>query len=551
MILSLICRTSELASAGAAGRAVRRPIAVPPAHAHQYAVRMPDGTLLATDVYLPKPGKGPVLLSRLPYDKAGAECFMPEIADWFTDRGYVVVVQDVRGKLRSGGALAPFESEVSDGYHTIDWITDQPWSTGPIGMFGDSYYGFTQWAAAASGHPALGAIAPRVTSADFAPTFARQGVFALELETSWALETWVDEALYEYEDQLDWMVRPQCEIAPRLLGGRRPVGLDAWAEGRIPSAATVPVSGAIPALHLGGFDDVLLRGQLSTWRAAALGPGPNYLVLDARDHGWTARRPDGEPYLDRQASADGRRRFLDEYLNPLLPFFDHFLRGRGLFKVAPVRWRTDSGEWHEDATWPPRETVREAQFLVGSGRLARGPQESSPTVGWRHDPQDPVPSLVHPYYPLIERVDERATPRRPDVLCFQADPTTHAIRLLGPAHVDLVFTSSANGAHVMATLYDVAPEGRTLRIADGAVLARGPWPAPLRIELGDLGYDLVPGHRLALTLAGSSFPRYLLHPGNDSDPWTTTDVECAEHAITIGGETSSQLVYHTSPKELR
>src|SRR5690606_15428146 len=82
----------------------RRPFAEVPDDATPYAVRMRDGVLLATDVYLPTGvGPWPALLSRLPYDKAGEECFMPQIARWFTARGYAVVVQDVRGKVRSDG----------------------------------------------------------------------------------------------------------------------------------------------------------------------------------------------------------------------------------------------------------------------------------------------------------------------------------------------------------------------------------------------------------------------------------------------------------------
>ena len=81
-------------------------------------------------------------------------------------RGYAFVPQDVRGRFRSEGDPLAFVNEVPDGYDTIDWIARQPWSNGDVGMWGDSYYGFTQWAAVASRHPALKAIVPRVTIAD-------------------------------------------------------------------------------------------------------------------------------------------------------------------------------------------------------------------------------------------------------------------------------------------------------------------------------------------------------------------------------------------------
>ena len=106
---------------------------------------------------------GDTVLIRLPYDKSGEYTFIPEIAAYFNAHGYRVVAQDVRGKFRSEGEALLFVNEVDDDYDTIEWIINQSWSNGRVAMWGDSYYGYTQWAAAASGHPALKAIAPRVT----------------------------------------------------------------------------------------------------------------------------------------------------------------------------------------------------------------------------------------------------------------------------------------------------------------------------------------------------------------------------------------------------
>lgn len=528
--------------------AQRREMCEPPARARQHVVRMSDGVLLATDVYLPRGGRGPALLSRLPYDKAGQECFLPQIADWFTDRGYVVVVQDVRGKLRSAGELAPFDAEVADGYATLDWIAGQPWLAGGIGMFGDSYYGFTQWAAAASGHPRLAAMAPRVSTADLTTLLSRQGVLPLEVAASWALETWVDEFLYEYDGQLDWSVRPLDQVVPRLLGGRRPVGLDRWASGQLPATARVPVRGQVPTLHLGGFDDILLRGQIATWADAIRGPGAQYLHLDARDHGWTARRPFDEPYKDPQSSDLLMARFLDDYLSPLLPFFDHYLSGAQLC-MPPVRWCVGDGVIHESTCWPPPNLRPVVRYLTATGALVDRPETLAAMQRWEHDPGSPVPSSVHPYYPLIDPAEESAVLRRPDVLTFAEAPTARRVALVGPARLHVSVSSSAPSAHVMVTLYDGYPDGRVRRLADGAAAVSGPWPTRRTIDLGTLGHVLEPGHALVVTVSGSSFPRYMLHPGNASDPWTTIEFNTVEHAIEIGGSTGATLDYHVWEEE--
>jgi putative CocE/NonD family hydrolase len=137
--------------------------------ADEVMVEARDGVRLATDIYMPEHGdRHPAVLVRLPYDKSGRYTFMPQIAPMFTDRGYAFVVQDVAGKFRSGGETVPYVREIEDGYDAIEWIVGQRWSNGTVGMWGDSYYGFTQWAAVASRHPALRAIVPRVTSADLA-----------------------------------------------------------------------------------------------------------------------------------------------------------------------------------------------------------------------------------------------------------------------------------------------------------------------------------------------------------------------------------------------
>jgi hypothetical protein len=522
--------------------AARRPFAEVPDEAKPYAVAMRDGIRLATDVYLPVRGtRWPVLLSRLPYDKAGDECFMPAIAGWFNERGYAVVIQDVRGKMRSDGQLGPFRHETLDGYDTIDWIARQSWCSGPVGMFGDSYFGWTQWAAAAAGHPALAAIAPRVTSADFNDLVTRQGVFCLEVSSLWAFETWVDEGLYDLDGQLDWSVRPLSGVVPTALGGRHPVFLHDAAAGNLDESARSPVRGDIPALHLGGWFDLLKRGQLDTWRHARVSRrAPQFLLMDDTDHGWTHLRSPGQSYVDPHRDAIALHRFLDSYLGPMVPFFDHFLAGRSSYDVAPVRWKLPNGDWRESAEWPPPES-RPVDWYLSGDSLVTSADPVAKMLSWVHDPADPVPSLGHAYHPLIEPVDESTNIQRPDLLVFETEALREVLDLAGPADVRARLTSGGPSMHVMARLIDVAPDGTGQRIVDGAVRAPGPWPVDVAIDLGDAGYRVRAGHRLRLELSSSEFPRYVLHPGNDADPWTAVDHQMAEQGIVIGGGEAARL----------
>ena len=264
--------------------------------AEQAMVPMRDGTRLATDVYLPpRPSGLPAVLVRLPYDKCARYTFMPQIAPFVTDRGYAFVVQDVRGKFRSEGETLPFVHEVEDGYDTLEWIAAQPWSNGAVGMWGDSYYGYTQWAAVASGHPALKAIVPRVTGTDFIDSGHWWGDWVLQLYgADYLAHFWTDQSIYDFP--VDWSHRPLGEAFDEGFAaiGKRSEGLDRFMLHRGPGGFAVYPPGRhpyecqhVPALHsVGWFDNVAPYSMRDYDRLTALPgrAGLQYLYADSIDH---------------------------------------------------------------------------------------------------------------------------------------------------------------------------------------------------------------------------------------------------------------------------
>ena len=145
-------------------------------------VPMRDGVRLSADVYRPKAdGKFPALLMRTPYDN-----YDPETGYYFASRGYVVVLQDVRGKYDSEGEFYPFISEQKDGYDTQDWVAALPWCNGTIGTFGGSYGAATQWQAALLHNPHVKAMFPYVGAADiFNHWIYNNGAFVLFFNVIW------------------------------------------------------------------------------------------------------------------------------------------------------------------------------------------------------------------------------------------------------------------------------------------------------------------------------------------------------------------------------
>ncbi len=151
-------------------------------------IPMRDGTILRADVFRPEAeGDYPVLLTRTPYNKSMANLsygWLQPIRP--ASEGYVVVVQDVRGRFESDGRFHPFHQEPGDGFDTVEWCARQPWSNGRVGRYGISYLGATQWLAASAQPPNLQCIVPSLTGSDSYDGWVyRGGAFELGFNLTW------------------------------------------------------------------------------------------------------------------------------------------------------------------------------------------------------------------------------------------------------------------------------------------------------------------------------------------------------------------------------
>jgi putative CocE/NonD family hydrolase len=535
------------------------PFAEPDERADEVMVAMRDGVRLATDVYLPTGHRRcPVVLVRLPYDKCSTFAFMPAVAGWLNDRGYALVAQDVRGKVRSGGETLAFAHEIADGYDTLDWICRQPWCDGPIGMFGDSYYGFTQWAAAASGHPALGAIVPRNTTTHVADDWMYHGgAFCLATMAGWAAHAWVDNPLYECD--YDFSVRPLAEVVEVWLGGRRSSSLEQWRRSGPESpywSSVWPAQPArslrIPALHVGGWWDVFRRGQIDDWRTARdSSSASQYLIIDATDHFDDELGEDGRATEDPM-SPDALESFLPRYLGSAVEFFDCHLRGMPAVRVPSVRYRLANAGWRASETWPPPGLQARELFLADASHASHGPEggalSARPDHGgcaasWVHDPSELVPTLDRdPWRPLLALPNERQVEARDDVMTFSADPSAQELDLVGPVRAQLAVGADRWPTQVHAKLVDVYPDGRAQRTTEGVSTLSEQTVAD--IDLGHIAYRVRPGHRLRLEVASSCFPRYLpiIDPGQDS--WTAITGPATQVHLQTGAAAGSRLSLH-------
>jgi putative CocE/NonD family hydrolase len=394
------------------------------------AVAMRDGTRLAADVYRPArdgafvTGRRPVLLERTPYSKDNGE--RVELNGlWYAERGYVVVVQDVRGRYRSDGRFGFLAQEAEDGYDTIAWIARQPWCDGKVGTIGLSYAGWTQLAAAALGPPHLAAMWVDEAGANaWSSTVRHNGAFEMRF-LCWALwqgaksrEAKADPVLERALGAVN--VRDWLQRMP-LRRGCSPLALipdyEAWAfdiatHGDDDAYWRRP--GYDIARHWDRFPDcpiVLTTGWYDSYTRATF---ENFLGLRGRRRvrvivgPWTH----GVKQLGQTFAGDvefGRDAALAHNAERLR-FFDATLRGQanGWQEEPPLRLflmgggsgrrtggRLDhGGRWRTASEWPLPRTRFTDYHLHPDGRLApETPGDGAASTSFAFDPRDPVPTV--------------------------------------------------------------------------------------------------------------------------------------------------------------
>jgi len=522
---------------------------------------MRDGVKLATDIARPKqPGKYPVVLSRTPYGKRIG-------GGWgFIKAGYAVAVQDVRGRYASEGEFYPFIHDLDDAYDTIEWLAKQPWCDGNVGMQGGSYVGFTQLAAALTRPPHLRCIMPTVPPADFdRRTLFYGGALRMELAQGWLLgQSWRSQRVLRKEVSAKELERwqphrsfrkwcwhvPLRDPGPIAIGGpgyakcwrdilgnwERP---GAWK--RI-SAAVRPEDIEIPVLITAGFYDIFAQENIELLLALRSRGGSqaarthSHLIIGPWVHG--IGKPAGDVNFPKARSAlhGVREKWLARWLKNEKNDVDEW---------PPIRaFIMGQDRWIETDVWPTPQS-RPAKFYLAPGRLGSDPPthaESSST--FTYDPAHPAQTVGGANLILPKGIrDHGKNAERPDVLSFVTDPLDREITVVGRLRARLFVSSSAPDTDFTAMLLDVRPDGYMANIQDGIVRARyrdgRNTPKTLRphqivevdIDLWSTAYAFKKGHRVALHVSSSNFPRFDRSLNTGEYPADWTELQKAENRI--------------------
>jgi uncharacterized protein len=528
---------------------------------HNVAMKTRDGVTLKADDYRPaSEGSFPVLLQRTPYNKDSSVVF----AEKAVARGFMVVIQDVRGRYTSDGEWYTFKHEIDDGYDTVEWAAALPHSNGKVGLFGGSYVGATVMLAAISHPPHLAGICPVVTASNYHENWTYQGG---------AFEQWFDESWTAAlaQDTANRAIKKQTNA---LIGDQQ-LPLNEFPVFNIqPVSSGAELTQELAPYFLAAWYDLFQGGSLR-----------NYLGLKAHAGNQAAR--DGQHLIIPIGGHSGwGQKVGDVDFGPAAPFdevgttldwFEYLFMGRQNHFASgnPVRiFVMGKNEWRDEPAWPLARATETHYYLDSGGKAnsASGDGSLSTSMPGKegadtfvYDPAHPVPTVGGPLCCDTEHLapgprDQKDVEARSDVLVFTTPPLDHDVEVTGPVTLDLFAKSSAVDTDFTGKLVDVWPNGFAQNLTEGILRASfrastSGEPSPInpgkvyeyKIDLWSTSNVFLKGHRIRLEVSSSNFPRFDRNLNTGKSGAQNSNFITATNTILHGGAQSSALLLPVVP----
>lgn len=534
---------------------------------------MRDGAVLRSDIFRPtEPGRYPVLLCRTPYDKAGP--LYATDAPAMASRGYIVVVQDSRGRYESEGefqwifGFPGHEVEARDGYDSVEWAATLDGSTGKVGMWGTSYPSGLAFRTAGTQPPSLGALFP--TGMGDKHQNMCFGIFETGRRLQWTFSMAADarrragdpfapqtraEAtdIWNRVDRGKWLWKLPLEtipeefastLTPQLQAYFREVQCEFWDFPAIHDKVNVPMKAGT-----GWWDRLVYTVDNYT---GIVEKAPSSL----RDQHRLVIGPWGHQTHEWFGDL-GPRDYGDNgtvsYPGMAADWFDRHLKD--IDNTSPDEKAVDvfvvnDNEWRGYSSWPLEGTSYTPFFLdsrgaangvAGDGSLVRDPVSSEPDR-YVYDPADPVMSLM--------ALDSQALPcdqspldRRKDILVYQSPPLERDTLTIGPVICHLWAASNCPDTDFTVKLVEVGADGLAINLSSGVVRARYRFgydrqvmldsdvPQEYVIKMMPVGIRFRKGSRIRLDVGSADFPNYDRNHNTGRDYWSDPELRVAKQTV--------------------
>ena len=544
-----------------------------------FDIRTPtrDGVELSADVWMPSEGGPfPTIIIRTPYLKTMAigDFALAGWGTYFAERGYAVVMQDVRGRGDSDGDFDFFFQEGEDGYDTIEWMAAQPWSNGDVCTAGVSYLGTDQWLAAREHPPSLKCMVATAAAGRWMHELPYYGGAWM---MSWALD-WINgtsgrnmqtaNAAGIDMDSVYWH-RPLLTQDDQM-GRDMPLFNDFLQNStmneywqRLHFTADDFQGLDLPVLHVTGWFDGDQPGAMFYWdgmMAHSPAADEQYLLSGPWGHAETfigGTLEVGEMTFKPESIVDN----MAEHL----AFFDHYLKGNADSYDQPRArvYVMGAEEWREFDRYPPADAQPTDLFLSSGGRANSiagdgvlawsAPEDDTPPDRFTFDPQRPVPVALGI---LPSGEDRTPLQRRDDVLVYTSEVIEEAVEIVGKFVVEFHAATDARDTDFVANIMDVYPDGRAVKLGPitGVVRARyrngfdreellTPGEvARYEIDLGHIAHSFEPGHRIRIDLTSSAYPHVAPNQNTGNPVATDTEWNTARQIIHHSPEYPSRII---------
>ena len=521
-----------------------------------------DGVRLDADIYYPDAeGEFGVLLMRQPYGRAIASTVVYAHPTWYCAQGYIVVIQDVRGRGTSQGEFRLFVNETEDGEDTVNWAAALPGSNAKVGMYGFSYQAMTQLYAATTQPPALKTICPAMMGYDLYADWAYEGgAFCLQANLGWAIQLAAETARLQgdsvayktlYNASRSIPSNPEPDLMECLRKFAPNAFYHEWLEHSQPDEYWEKLSPKsrmqdvdLPMFHIGGWFDTFLRGNIHLYKDIA--PRSAYrqqLLIGPWAH---------LPWCRKVGAID----FGAQAINPIdrlqVRWFDQFLKGldTGLLDEAPVcLFEMGSNRWRNFDSFPDKNyksyflsSTGLASIREDAGTLSTNQPESSTDDMLVHDPWRAVPALGgHAAIPSGS-FERSHLDYRSDVLTYTTEPVAADLHLAGEVVVEVWCVADQPSHDLCAVLSQVHPDGKSYNFTQGYLHIQTSQNTPLRISLQATCVRIAKGNALRLSISAACFPAYAMNLGTGKIGASLMDAEIITLRVSCGGDRPSVIL---------